>query len=171
MTHNARNISDTRGTASSSDDLLPKRSVKNPLNSWLGYLLQRAATAAKSELAHELRSVDLRMVDASVLLLIEGNPDIIASKIGKMLDIKTANMVPLLRSLEDKGLVERVPINKKSHGLHLTEEGEAVLGRTTRVLTKFETELEMRVPEEHRPHIVPALKALWEATEAARLKS
>lgn len=141
------------------------------MDSWVGYLLQRAATAAKSELSHQLRSVDLRIVDASVLLLIEGNPDIIASKISKLLDIKTANMVPLLRALEERDLVERVPINKKSHGLHLTKHGEAVLAQTRQILSRFEADLEMRVPEEHRAHIVPALEALWRATEDARRES
>ena len=143
----------------------------DPLNTRLGYLLKRVSTAAMGDLSRRLQDVDLREVDATVLLLIERNENIIASRIGRILDIKTANMVPLLRNLEDKGLIRREPIDGKSNGLQLTPVGERKLAETRTILDAFESDLEQRVPEEHRAHIVPALQAIWATARASDKKN
>jgi len=150
---------------------LSKPGKPDPLNSRLGYLLKRVSTAAMGDLSLRLQEVDLREVDATVLLLIERTPNIIASRIGRILDIKTANMVPLLRKLEDKGLIRREPIDGKSNGLQLTAAGARKLSETRAILDEFERDLEQRVPEEHRDHIVPALQAIWAAARRSDKKS
>jgi len=150
---------------------LSKPGKPDPLNSRLGYLLKRVSTAAMGDLSLRLQEVDLREVDATVLLLIERTPNIIASRIGRILDIKTANMVPLLRKLEDKGLIRREPIDGKSNGLQLTAAGARKLSETRAILDEFERDLEQRVPEEHRDHIVPALQAIWATPRRSDKKS
>ncbi len=113
------------------------------------------------ELGQRLAALDLRMADASVLMLIEANPQITASAIGRALDIQRANMVPLLKKLEDAGLVERAPIDGKSQGLSLTGSGDVRLAEARAIIDLFEADLIARVPEAHRPHLIPALDALW----------
>ena len=135
--------------------------MHDPLPAYPGYSLRRAANATAVELAARLGDVDLRQVDASLLLLVEANPRVTASALGRQLDIQRANMVPLLKRLEDAGLIVREPIDGKSQGLSLTEEGRAKTREALRVINAFETELLGRIPAEHRDHLLPALEALW----------
>ena len=135
--------------------------MRDPLQDSTGYSLRRASNAMMAELAQRLTAVDLRMADATVLMLIEANPAITASRIGRALDIQRANMVPLLKRLEDTGLVARAPIDRKSLGLTLTEAGAARLAEARAAIASFEADLIARVPEPHRAHLLPALDALW----------
>ena len=133
--------------------------MRDPLPNFPGYALRRAANATAAELAARLSEVGLRQSDVSVLLLVDANPGVTASAIGRQLDIQRANMVPLLKRLE--GLIDRVPIDGKSQGLALTEAGRRRLAAARKVVEDFEAELLARVPPEHRPHLLPALEALW----------
>jgi DNA-binding MarR family transcriptional regulator len=135
--------------------------MRDPLPSLPGYALRRAANATAAELAGRLTELGLRQSDVSVLILIAENPGVTASAIGRALDIQRANMVPLLNRLEDLGLIERAPIDRKSRGLRLTAHGQERLTAARGVVEAFEADLIARVPPEHRPHLLPALEALW----------
>jgi DNA-binding MarR family transcriptional regulator len=133
--------------------------MRDPLPTFPGYALRRAANATAAELAARLAETGLRQSDVSVLMLIDANPGVTASAIGRRLDIQRANMVPLLKRLE--GLIDRAPIDGKSQGLALTAHGKSRLAEARRVVEGFEAELLERVPPEHRAHLLPALEALW----------
>jgi DNA-binding MarR family transcriptional regulator len=135
--------------------------MRDPLPDFPGYSLRRAANATAAELSARLAELELRQSDASALILIGTNPGITASALGRQLDIQRANMVPLLKRLEEGGLIDRTPINGKAQGLELTASGRAKLDEAMAVITTFEAELIARVPEQHRPHLLPALAALW----------
>jgi len=135
--------------------------MRDPLPRFPGYSLRRAANATAAELATRLADLDLRQVDASLLILIGENPDVTASALGRQLDIQRANMVPLLKRLEDAGLIDRKPLDGKSQGLVLTPEGEARCLQAKTIIERFEAEMLERVPEPHREHLLPALYALW----------
>lgn len=135
--------------------------MRDPLPSLPGYALRRAANATAAELSGRLNGLGLRQSDVSVLILVGENPGVTASAIGRALDIQRANMVPLLNRLEELGLIEREPIDRKSRGLVLTAHGQERLAEGRRVVEAFEAELIARVPPEHRPHLLPALEALW----------
>ena len=135
--------------------------MRDPLPGFPGYALRRAANATAAELATRLAPMELRQSDVSALILIGENPGVTASAIGRTLDIQRANMVPLLKRLEDAGLIDRAPIDKKSRGLELTALGRERLAEARAVVEQFERELIERVAPEHRAHLLPALEALW----------
>ncbi|BBC72221.1 MarR family transcriptional regulator [Altererythrobacter sp. B11] len=135
--------------------------MRDPLPQLPGYALRRAAIATAAELADRLAKLGLRQSDASCLILIGENPGITASAVGRQLAIQRANMVPLLKRIEDAGLVARTPIDGKSQGLELTGDGQRRLAEARQVIDRYEAELLERVPAEHRPHLLPALRALW----------
>ncbi|WP_036521422.1 MarR family winged helix-turn-helix transcriptional regulator [Novosphingobium acidiphilum] len=128
-----------------------------------GYALRRAANAMMAELARRLATIDLRIAEASVLLLVNDRLDVTASEIGRTLDIQRANMVPLLGRLEDAGLIERRPIDGKSQAVLLTTKGQTRRAEADAITDTFEDELLQRIAPEHRDHLVPALGALWRA--------
>lgn len=113
-----------------------------------------------AELAARLEKLELRITEASVLLLIGGRSDLTSSELGKALDIQRANMVPLLNRLEAARLLQRVPIDRKSQAIVLTPTGLARLAAVRATTKRFEADLLARIPFEHRSHFLPALKAL-----------
>ena len=133
----------------------------DPLATQPGYALRRAANAMMGELAARLSPLDLRISDASVLMLVARCKDASSSEIGRILDIKRANMVPLLSRLEAAGLIRRAPIDRKSMAILLTAAGESRLAEVDRIIEQFERDLLARVPAEHRDHLLPALDSLW----------
>jgi len=126
-----------------------------------GYALRRAANAMMTELARRLAAIDLRIAEASVLLLVDRREDATASEIGRVLDIQRANMVPLLARLEEAGLIERRPIDGKSQAVLLTALGLERRARADAITTRFDADLLARVAPAHRDHLVPALDQLW----------
>lgn len=135
--------------------------MKDKLPTYPGYALRRAANAATAELAALLAPLGLRQVDISALILIDANPGITASQLGRAIDIQRANMVPLLKKMEDADQLSRAPIDGKSQGLSLTDAGKAKLAEGLFVIEAFEADLLARVPAEHRHHLLPALNSLW----------
>lgn len=137
------------------------RVTDDPLASLPGYALRRAANAAMAELAERLEPLGLRISEATLLLLVGDRRDLTASRIGAVLDIQRANMVPLLNRMEQAGLIERVPLDRKSSAVVLTAKGAALRAEAHAVTHAFEAGLMARVPEAHRAHLLPALHALW----------
>ena len=138
----------------------PNALADDPLARLPGYLLRRAANAMMTDLAARLAVIDLRISDASVLLLIAGRSDMTSSEIGRVLEIQRANMVPLLNRLESAGLIERRPLDRKSQAIGLSAAGEQCLAVVRNVTDTFEEHLLARIPAQHRAHFVPALMAL-----------
>jgi DNA-binding MarR family transcriptional regulator len=135
--------------------------MNDPLLRFPGYALRRAANATAADLSARLAAVELRQSDASLLMLVASNPGATSSALGRALGIERANMVPLLKRLEEAKLVEREAIDGKSQGLRLTAEGQRRLGEARAIIEAFEDELLARVPSEHRDHLLPALNAIW----------
>jgi DNA-binding MarR family transcriptional regulator len=132
----------------------------HPMSALPGFTLRRAANAMMAELAGRLVALDLKISDASVLLLVGGRADMTSSDIGRLLDIQRANMVPLLNRLETAGLIMREPIDRKSQAIVLTPLGETRLEDVRATTARFEDDLMARIPAEHRGHFLPALNAL-----------
>lgn len=135
--------------------------MRDPLPRYPGYALRRAAMATASELGWRLAPLGFRQADVSALILIEQNPSITASALGRQLDIQRPNMVPLLKKLDDAGLLDKSPIDGKSVGLKLTAEGKKRLTEAQNIIEAFENELWEKIPEPIREDFLPALNALW----------
>lgn len=135
--------------------------MDDALSRHTGYSLRRAAGAMIGELAKRLATIDLRVTEATVLLLIGDRRNLTASAIGRTLDIQRANMVPLLNRLEASGLITRQAIDGKSQAIVLTPAGLDRRARAETVTQAFEADLIARVPVSHRDHLLPALDVLW----------
>ena len=135
--------------------------MDDPLIRFPGYALRRAANATAAELSARLAALDLRQSDASLLMLVASNPGATSSALGRALGVERANMVPLLKRLDEAGLIGREAIDGKSQGLRLTPAGLQRLAEARKIIEAFEAELLARVPAEHRDHLLPALNAIW----------
>ena len=133
----------------------------DPLKDYPGYSLRRASAVNMAKLARRFAAIDLRPTEASVLMVVDANPNITQSEIGKMLDIASANMAPLVSRLADRDLVERLPIDGRSNGLVLTSIGTSIAARAKRAVVTHEEELIARIPATRRKALLAALRTLW----------
>jgi DNA-binding MarR family transcriptional regulator len=133
----------------------------DPLEAFPGYSLRRASAASMSKLARRFAELDLRPTEASVLMVVAANPNITQSEIGRMLDVASANMAPLVSRLVDRGLLERLPVDGRSHGLGLTRTGGVLTIKVKRAATDHERELLRKIPAAQRKAFLQILRKLW----------
>lgn len=133
----------------------------DPLENYPGYSLRRASAASMAKLARRFSALELRPTEASVLMAIDANPNITQSEIGRMLDIASANMAPLVSRLADRGLLEREPVDGRSHGLTLTAQGAKIAGNVKQAVADHEGELLAKVPAGQRETFLAILRTLW----------
>jgi DNA-binding MarR family transcriptional regulator len=134
--------------------------MTDPMSDYPGYLLRRASAMAMARLAKRLKALHLNPTDATVLNVIDANPNAKQSEIGRMLDIARANMAPLISRLAKRDLIERQPVDGRSHGLVLSRAGRALLPRIQAAFAEHEDELMKKVSVSHRRVFVAGLRAL-----------
>lgn len=115
--------------------------MRNPLEELVGFQLVRTAAFGLRTLNLAYGDLNLRHPDAAVLLVIEANPGITQSSVGRMLNIQRSNMVPIMGRLSERGWVERRPGKGKSISLHLSEAGAEVMPRIRAASQTAETAL------------------------------
>ena len=135
--------------------------MRDPLSHLPGYVLRRAANVAIRDFARRLATIGIRPIECTILMQLKHQPSMTASQLGKLLDIERTNMTPLLSRLEEAGLIQRTPIDRKSVGISLTTHGSARACEVEHISAEYEDELLLRVPEALRDHVVPVLNALW----------
>jgi DNA-binding MarR family transcriptional regulator len=133
----------------------------DPLKDFPGYALRRASVATMQRLASGLQALDLRASEGSTLLVIEANPGITQSEVGRLLDIAGANMAPLMRRLQERNLIERNPVDGRSQALYLSAAGRALSAKARRIFRSHEEELLNRIPPGDRATFMKNLRALY----------
>lgn len=135
--------------------------IVDPLKDLPGYALRRASAAVMAKLAARLAALGLRPSEASVLLVIDANPGVTQSEIGRLLDIARANMAPLTARLETRDLIVRESAGGRSHGLTLSDSGRRRTKKAQRIVAALEAELMDRIPAAQRAAFLRTLKALF----------
>lgn len=135
--------------------------IVDPLKDLPGYALRRASAAIMAKLARRLAALDLRPSEASVLLVIDSNPGVTQSQIGRLLDIARANMAPLTARLAARDLIVREAAGGRSHGLTLSAPGRRLTQKAQRIVAQLEAELMGRIPAAQRAAFLRTLKALF----------
>lgn len=134
----------------------------DPLTDYPGYLLRRASVVAMARLAKRLKALHVSPTEATVLSVIDANPNGRQSEIGRLLDIASANMAPLISRLAKRGLIDRQPVDGRSHGLMLSRAGRALMARVRSVIVEHEEQLAAKIPAAQRRSFLAALRALQE---------
>ena len=95
------------------------------LESLLGYNARRAALAVIAVFLKRMAPFGLKPVEFSVLTLIAHNPGITSRQTCSALDILPPNLVGIIKSLDQRGLIVRKahPTDGRAQGLHLSAHG------------------------------------------------
>jgi DNA-binding MarR family transcriptional regulator len=137
----------------------------DPLKDFPGYALRRISADSMAALARRLGTLGLRPTEATVLMIIEANPGITQSEIGRMLDIASANMAPLASGLRKRELVVRERVDGRSHGLRLSEAGRKLAQRARKAMVDHETALLEPLSAAQRKAFLAGLRALRPGNE------
>lgn len=97
----------------------------------LAYQIRMAQVASFRGFQRKVGLKWLRPGWFAVLSLIKDNPGVTAAELSRASGRDKSTMTPLLRDLEQRGLVLRtsVPEDRRRHALQLTEEGASALDR------------------------------------------
>ncbi|HWJ71342.1 MAG TPA: MarR family transcriptional regulator [Sphingobium sp.] len=100
--------------------------LASPLDRLLGYRLRRASMMLMSDIVSVLRPFNLSVGEASLLIVVGANPGCRQSDVGRALEIKRANLTPLVGRMKARDLITDAPIDGRSLSLTLTCEGLAL---------------------------------------------
>jgi len=135
--------------------------MSNPMSEQPGYALKRASGYMLSRLNSRLAAHDLRHAEAAVIVMISENGGITPTDLGRTLGIQSANMAPLITRLFKRDLIVKVPLDRKSYGLHLSPKGESVVQHVTEAMEAEENYLKSRITQEMLPMFKEALDRIW----------
>lgn len=118
-----------------------------PLASLAGYLIRQAQLWVFQDFNETLAPLNIRPVQYSILTLISENPGLSQMALSRVLGIVRSGMVPLLDGLQNRGLLNRVAVvsDRRSYALHLTTDGDALLGRANALVQEHEERLRQKV--------------------------
>jgi DNA-binding MarR family transcriptional regulator len=132
----------------------------DPLKDYPGYALRRVSAAGMAALARRLEALDLRPAEATVLMVIEANPRITQSEVGRLLDIASPNMAPLASRLQARGLIVRERVDGRSQALRLSDTGRKLAARARKAMVEHEARLLAPLGEAQRKSFLSALRLL-----------
>ena len=111
------------------------------LDGLIGYHLRRTTHAITADFTAAFESIRLRPILFAVMAVIAGNPGIIQMEVGKALDIHRANLVPLLKELDERGLIVRrvAAHDRRAFALDLTQPGKSLFNEALRRMRQHES--------------------------------
>jgi len=130
------------------------------LNDHLGYSIRRLQIWIFQDFIRSLAEVDIRPAQYSVLVVIGANAGLSQADLAESLGIERARMVHLLDRLEQRGLIERQPsnIDRRSHALHLTRDGQRLLKRAKALAASHEERLSGMLGETARLNLLDLMR-------------
>lgn len=117
------------------------------LNGLAGYLIRQAQLWVFEDFNATLGPLQLRPVHFSILAIVAENPGLSQMALSHVLGLVRSALVPMLDGLESRGLLERAPskTDRRSHALHLTSAGKALLERAEALVQEHEKRLMKKV--------------------------
>ncbi len=130
----------------------------------VGYRLRRAQLAVFAKVTQDLQGLDLRPGQVGVLTVIDHNPGITQAEVCVALGIQRANLVTLINSLEERGVVERQAVadDRRSNALVLTEAGRRLLRKASDTHKSAEASITRRLGAAGRDKLLRMLDLLAE---------
>lgn len=131
------------------------------LESLLGYQLRRTSAAMYTDFRDRIEELDLSTTQALTLLLLTESDTLNQSEAGNLLGIKRANMVPLITKLEERGLVNRVPLDGRSFRLEITDNGKDIVDLINDKIQQTENGFREKLSPEAWDSLLQTLPKLW----------
>jgi DNA-binding MarR family transcriptional regulator len=133
------------------------------LETLLGYQLRRAQLAAFQDFAEAMRGFAVSPGQLGVLCLVEANPGLNQTALGRALGIERSSVVAVLDRLETRDLLRRTKPDRRSHALYLTDAGRQLLAELRPALEAHERRIASTLSAEERALLIGLLRRVGEA--------
>jgi len=136
--------------------------TRGRLEALLGYFLRRADVFTFQSFNAHLAEDRISPGQLGVLLMCEANAGINQTRLGKALGIDRSTLVAMIDLLEGRGLVARTPsaVDRRSHALKLTRQGEAFLKALQPRLQRHEAEIARNLSAAERRQLMDLLSRI-----------
>lgn len=133
------------------------------LQSLVGYNARRAALCIIEGFLERMAEFKLRPVDFSVMSVIHHNPGITSRQLCATLSLLPPNLVGLIQSLEERGLVRRLrhPHDGRAVGLHPTAAGRAVMVQAEKAASDLEVDRTRKLTPAQRKTLMQLLQKIY----------
>lgn len=133
------------------------------LESLMGYNLRRASLALVSVFMKGMAQYELKIVEFSVLSLVESNPGITSRQLCKELDLLPPNMAVMIDSLVQRSYVQRRPhpSDGRATGIYLTAEAQELMTRAQPQLKADEEHAIAHLSEGEQKLLLELLRKLY----------
>ena len=101
-----------------------------------------------------------------MLFVIDANPGISQSEVGRILGVKRANMAPLVATLMRRGLIEREPVDGRLQALRLSGKGQSMRAEARTYVEAHEERVFGSLSRSERNQMIAVLASLWSRPEA-----
>ena len=110
------------------------------LSHLVGYAASRAAIRLRAVFTEHMESLDLKIVEFSILMLVAQNPQVNQKQLGQALGISAPNMAVTLDRMVERGWVERVrsTTDRRAQHIHLTAAGAQLVQRAEKIASTME---------------------------------
>lgn len=150
------------------DEGLPELSAVDQLDtrflqSLLGYNARRAALAIIERFLVRMAAFNLRPVEFSVMSVIHHNPGVTSRQLCAALNLLPPNLVGLIQSLENRGLLVRQPHPRdgRAVGLHPTPEGRALMLQAEQAAQEIESAKALGLTAAQHKTLMQLLKKVY----------
>jgi DNA-binding MarR family transcriptional regulator len=133
------------------------------LESLLGYNARRSALAVIEVFLQRMAAYELRPVEFSVMSLIAHNPGITSRQLCATLSMLPPNLVGMVRQLEQRGLIVRLPHPRdgRAMGLHATEAGIELMQKAECTASELEHSVTTRLTPAERSTLLRLLQKVY----------
>lgn len=134
------------------------------LRQLVGYNCRRAYLAIIEHSMKYMTEHDLRPTSFSVLALLNHNPGVNSRQVSQALGVRPPNLVAMIASFDERGLIERRPDpnDGRSLGLHLTEEGRRLVTRVERAVARAEIRVTSMISPRERRTLIELLCRIYD---------
>jgi len=131
----------------------------------VAFLLVQLGNHVAQRFGERLAPLGLEQRHAGMLVRLAQNDGKSQQAIAELLGVNATRMVFLTDELEQLGLVERRrnPADRRSHALHLTEAGKAMLARIMQVTAAHEADVTATLDDAEREELTALLRRIADA--------
>ena len=132
------------------------------LTGLLGYRIRQAQTASFRDLQEPFRDLGITPGEFSLLTIVRDNPQIRHTDLVAVYGLDKSTLSVAVKRLVDRGLVDpqKLPHDRRFHGLSLTREGDAVLRTVTAIIETQERRMEEVLSPGERDILMMALRRI-----------
>ena len=128
----------------------------------VGYNLRRAQFAVFQDFMQTLAGLALTPGQFGVLEIVASNPGMKQTDLANALNVDRSTVVGVIDRLEERGLLERAAAanDRRSHALHLTAAGEALLGEAKLLVARHEAAITAGLSASEKAQLVRSLQRI-----------